>query len=202
MSISTYAELQTAIADFLDRQDLTATIPTFIRLAEARMERDLSHWKQEKRATASYDERYELVPNDMIRITSLMHTDGDPIRVVSSVDMQKSRMAGEDTAGKPVAARLTAGELELWPTPDEAYPVTMLYRAAVPKLSDVTTTNWILTDAPDAYLYGALAQSAPYLKDDARTNLWAALYQSAIDALNLQSKEAVSVGSPRIGVPK
>ena len=66
MSLTTYAGLQTTIADFLDRQDLTATIPTFIALAEARISRDLSHWKQEKRVDTTFNERYELVPNDMI----------------------------------------------------------------------------------------------------------------------------------------
>lgn len=41
MSISTYAELKTAIANFLARTDLTEQIPNFIQLAEARLSREL-----------------------------------------------------------------------------------------------------------------------------------------------------------------
>jgi len=41
MAIGTYAELQTAVANWLDRGDLTARIPEFIDLAEARMNRVL-----------------------------------------------------------------------------------------------------------------------------------------------------------------
>ena len=35
MSISTYSELKTAVANFLARTDLTDQIPDFIQLAEA-----------------------------------------------------------------------------------------------------------------------------------------------------------------------
>jgi len=41
MAINTYATLQTAVANWLDRSDLTDRIPEFIALAEARMNRVL-----------------------------------------------------------------------------------------------------------------------------------------------------------------
>ena len=50
---------------------------------------------------------------------------------------------------------------------------------------------------PDAYLYGSLIHSAPYLKDDARLQVWAALYQSAIDAINMSGEKAKFGGSGR-----
>ncbi len=52
MSISTYAELQTAVGNWLNRADLTARIPEFIELFEARVKRDLRVRQMEKRATA------------------------------------------------------------------------------------------------------------------------------------------------------
>ena len=54
MAITTYAELQSSIADFLDRDDLTSVIPTFISLAEADMNRQIRHWRQEKRANGQH----------------------------------------------------------------------------------------------------------------------------------------------------
>ena len=53
MAITTYATLQTAIANFLARSDLTAQIPDFITMAEARMNRELETRAQEKRSTAT-----------------------------------------------------------------------------------------------------------------------------------------------------
>ena len=41
MSFTSYSDLQTAIAGYLARTDLTTQIPDFIRLAETRLRRDL-----------------------------------------------------------------------------------------------------------------------------------------------------------------
>ena len=59
MAITTYAELKSSIANWLNRDDLTAVIPDFIALAEAQIARDIRHWRQEKRVTTSVNEQYE-----------------------------------------------------------------------------------------------------------------------------------------------
>ena len=53
MAIGTYAELKTAVANWLDRDDLTDRIPEFISLAEARMNRVLRIRLMEGKYTAS-----------------------------------------------------------------------------------------------------------------------------------------------------
>ena len=88
MALTSYAELQTSIAEFLNRDDLTAKIPDFITLAEAQMNAELRHWRMEKRATASLDSQYTAVPLDFIQpvrfsivgsqISSLSQTDSKP----------------------------------------------------------------------------------------------------------------------------
>jgi len=45
MAISTYSELKTAVANWLDRSDLTDVIPDFITLAETRHKRDFKNQK-------------------------------------------------------------------------------------------------------------------------------------------------------------
>ena len=67
MSISTYSELKTAVANFLARSDLTDQIPNFIQLAEARLSRELETRDQEKRATATLTsgDEYIALPTDM-----------------------------------------------------------------------------------------------------------------------------------------
>jgi hypothetical protein len=202
MTLTTYAGLQTAIADFLNREDLTAPIPTFIALAEARIARDVSHWKQNIRLDATYSARYEDIPSDFIEALSLHHADGDSITTMAPTEMNDNRGDITNTAGKPTNVTLTAGQFELYPTPDASYSVSLLYRSRIPALTDVATSNWLLLDAPDILLYGALGNSAPYLKDDARLSVWAALYQSAVDALNAESKTAKSIGTMRVSAPR
>jgi hypothetical protein len=202
MPLTTYAELQSAIADFLDRQDLTAVIPTFISLAEARIARDVAHWKQERRVTAVFNEQFELIPSDFIEGISLQHVDGGRIMTMAATEMHERQGGVNYVAGRPESVRLTAGQFEIYPTPDGPYNVSLLYRGRIPALSAAAPSNWLLADAPDALLYGALGNAAPYLKDDARLTVWAALYQSAVDALNAESKTAKSIGTMRMGIPR
>ena len=67
MAIATYTDLQTSIANFLARSDLTAQIPDFIALAEATMSRELETRSQEKRATANTvsGNEYLSLPTDL-----------------------------------------------------------------------------------------------------------------------------------------
>lgn len=201
MSITTYAELKTAIADFLNRDDLTAVIPTFISLAEAQIARDVRHWKQEKRVTTSVDERYENLPNDWLEIKLVALTTGKMLQTVSMSEMAEMR-AASSTAATPRYVRLTADQIEFYPTPNAATDISMLYYARIPALSDTDTSNWLLTDAPDVLLYGALLHSAPYLTDDARAAVWGALYQAGVEKLNLENQKGRITGPMRMGVPR
>jgi hypothetical protein len=48
--------------------------------------------------------------------------------------------------------------------------------------------NWLITNAPDVYLYATLLEAAPYLNDDARTQVWGALLEQGISALESANK--------------
>ena len=84
MALSTYDELKASIADFLNRDDLTSVIPDFIKLAETGMNREVRHWRMEKRATAQLDSQYTALPSDFlepIRMslnTCLLYTSPSP----------------------------------------------------------------------------------------------------------------------------
>lgn len=193
MTITNYATLQTAVADFLNREDLAAVIPTFIRLAESRIDRDLRHWRQEVRVTVSLATQYNnVLPADFIQPIRLQVMTGPTGEVapISNSAMLQLRGDRSDQAGPPTNYALTAGQIEIFPTPDDTYDASLLYYARVPALSNANTTNWLLTEAPDAYLYGALVHSAPYLKDDQRLTVWEALFKLTLDTLNSSSDDA------------
>ena len=201
MSITTYDELKTSIANWLNRDDLTSVIPDFIALAEASIARDMRHFKQEKRVTTDVNERYENLPNDWLEIQQVQFSDGGIISSMSSAEMERMRSAN-DTTAKPRYMRLTADQIEFYPAPDASYEITMQYYARVPALDDTNTTNWLLRDAPDVLLYGALVASAPYLADDARAQVWASLYRAGIEGLNAENSKARHAGPLSMGVPR
>jgi hypothetical protein len=82
----------------------------------------------------------------------------------------------------------------LYPTPDDAYDIELLYVAKIPDLA-TASVNWVLQDAPDVYLYGSLLHSAPYLVEDARIAVWAQMYSAAVAQLNQSSEKARMSGS-------
>ena len=199
MAITTYAELKSSIADFLNRDDLTATVSDFITLAETNMQRQVRHWRQEKRSTATIDTQYSAIPADFLEDIRFYITSGttSPLEKISQFQLIERKFTASNTAGIPRYYALTAGELEVYPRPDGAYTAELYYYSRIPELSDSVTTNWLLDYFPDAYLYGSLMHSAPYLKEDARLTTWAALYQSAIDAINESGDAAKFGGSGR-----
>jgi hypothetical protein len=103
-----------------------------------------------------------------------------------------------NAVGEPVVYTINSGEIEFVPAPDDAYPLTMVYYATLPSLSDTETSNWVLDLYPDLYLYGTLLHSAPYLSDDAKIQVWGSLYQSALDSVNRESNKAMYSGSPLV----
>jgi len=196
MAITTYSELKSAVANWLNRDDLTTVIPDFIALTEADMDRKIRHWRMEQRSTATIDARYTQLPQGFMEAVRF-HLDVDerPIDLVTPVFMQAKRQSNVDTAGRPQYYAVIAGQIEVWPTPDSAYTGELYYYARTSQLDDSNTSNWILDHFPDAYLYGTLLHSAPYLVDDARTQVWASLYQNAIDGINGNNDRAKFGGS-------
>lgn len=191
MALTTYSELKTSIANFLNRDDLTSAIPDFITLAEAQIQRDLQHWQMEDNQATTVSSRYTVLPDGFYQPVRL-HVDGanKALQTMSTVEMQDMRYANDDTAGEPLYYAITGGKLEVFPTPDDSYSVNIVFIKELEKLSDANTSNWLLDEAPDVYLYGSLMQSAPYLMNDQRLAVWQTLYASGINGLQTASDNA------------
>lgn len=197
MALTNYAELKAAVADFLNRDDLTATIPTFITMAEASLNRDVRHWVMEQRSEAELDGQYLTLPGDWVETVRITVKDTSPyvLNLASRDQMEDMRFSRGDTGGKPTHYAHIAGQIEVYPTPDALYDVELLYIQKIPSLSDTITTNWLLLAAPDLYLYAALMETAIYLRDDERIAAYGAMYQSKLAALNSSSKKATVSGT-------
>jgi hypothetical protein len=184
----TYAGLMASVGDFLARADLVATIPDFIALAEAQMARKLRCRAMVTRATASIASEYEALPGDFAAPISMMLDSGQPLDCVAPDAMARLKWKLGEAAGTPTAYAVVGGEFEFGPAPDGPYTASLTYYARPPALSATTPRNWLLTNHPDAYLYGALSQSAPYLQDDDRLAVWAPLFEAALNDINTASE--------------
>tara|TARA_R110000772_G_scaffold51719_1_gene118697 strand:- start:27 stop:656 length:630 start_codon:yes stop_codon:yes gene_type:complete len=196
MALTNYTELKSAIADWLNRDDLTSVIPTFISLAEVGMERVLRTRNMLVRANAPIDTQYSAVPANFLEIRTIKLTSVSPIQPMEFQTMDAMDVLDGITpgTGRPLYYTVVGTQLRVHPRPAAVYTAELAYYARLDKLSDTLTSNWILTKSPDAYLYGALLQAAPYLKDDERMNVWASLYAAAIQAMQTADDRASTAG--------
>ena len=184
MSISTYAELKTAIGNFLARSDLTDQIPNFILLAEARLSRELETRDQEKRATATLTSGDEFIalPTDMREIREIkLNTSPNVVLEYKSPTALDTTYTG--STGKPLAYSIVGGELKIRPIPDDSYTAEIIYIGSLNALSDTNATNVMLTRHPDAYLSGSLVEAYTYLMDEARASTYDAKFTRSIEEI-------------------
>ena len=197
MAISNYAELKSAVADWLNRADLTSAIPNFVSLAEAKFNRDLRTRQQVKRAYATLSGQYIQLPTDWAEGINLQ-LNVNPVRVLDFVttdqaDRIKARRYGDTNAD---AYTIVGSQLEVVPVVGDDTEIEMAYYAKIPALSDSNTTNWLLTQWPDLYLYGALVHAAPYLREDDRIATWKGLADQLTEEIRMSDERAKHSGGP------
>jgi len=198
MSIATYSELQTALAKYLARTDLTDQISDFIRFAELRLRRELRIRQMLKSVTTLTVSGTATValPSDFLEIRDLI-VSTNPIQPLTySSPSIFSRNARVTEGGKPLDYTILATEFQLAPVPDSAYTIKMLYYAAPEFLSSTNSSNAFMANAPDALLYGSLLEAEPYLMNDARINTWGTMYDRAISTLTKSDESAQYSGVP------
>ena len=195
MALSTYAELKASVADWLNRSDLTSSITDFVSLAEAQMERTLRTTQMINRATATINSEYSATPFDFLEARTFK-LDTNPVTPLQfeSIDSLDSLLTAYSSSGKPRFFGIVGSEIRVVPLPDSNYTGELVYYAKLSKLSTANTSNWLLNKAPDVYLYGSLLQAAPYLQDDARIQVWSALYQRGIEELKLADERGATSG--------
>lgn len=187
MAITTYAELQTAVASFSHRDDLTAIMPDLVRLAEDVIYGDLDSRQQDTQSTLSTVADIETValPTDFMQFRSL--TNSTSVRHETLTYLTPTQYAQEfqyDYTGAPRAYTVVGNNIKLQPIPDDVYSLTAVYEAKITNLSDSNTTNWLLTNYPSAYLYATLMQVASYIKDAESQQRWTAMYGEVIAGIN------------------
>jgi hypothetical protein len=179
MAITTYAGLQTAIANWLMRTDLTDVIPDFIALCESRIARTLRVAQMEQTSYAYLIDGSVQLPVDFIEARRIIGAGAyDRPLEYASPGFGGDEYSGW-YAGSPRQYTIVGNILTTYPNGGDGQ-VTMIYYAKPPALSDDVTSNWLLLKAPELYLYGSLMESAPYLGDDQRIQVWGAMFEKAL----------------------
>lgn len=174
MSLDSYANLKAEIALFLNKTNLTGNIPTFITLAEAKMGRVITSVGQvDNYADVAIDANGWPLPCRADQVASVVY-DGSQLPYISPdrLDSVEGDLPGFYT--------IDGKTLKVSPVGT----VTIRLKSGLCPLSASVSVNWVLREHPDAYLYGALMQAAPFLRDDERIGVWGGLFAAAINEIN------------------
>lgn len=197
MAITSYATLQTAVANWLDRSDLTARIPEFIELFEARADRTIRHPDMLTRDDSfTVDGQYVALPTRFLSMRSFRLL-SDPVVKLEYVDPEElaEKKFRIDSTGQPCFYTIVGGNFEFLPPPDGTYTASVLFYQGLAGLA-TTDPNWLLTSHPDIYLFGALLEAEPYLRNDERIPVWQSRLDRAIAELNLHGSRKQTGATP------
>ena len=188
MALDTYDNLKSEIASFLNRDDLTANIDTFIDLAETRHARDLRIRKMEAVSTSittvAGTQSYDLPTGYLeLRYAMLQTSPYTMLQYMTPADFFRVYNEGEGT-GMPVYYTIVGKKIYLGHSPDSANVLELGFFQRATALSSSNTTNDILTNFPDLYLYGSLAETSPFLMQDERLAVWSSLYKEGVRTAN------------------
>jgi len=194
MALSTYTELKTSIANWLNRTDLTSEIAEdFIVLAEKDFNSKLRIRKMNA-TDASFTINAETValPTGFLQLRDMYIVEGGTKYALKYITpAQMDQIKGSSTTGMPSAYTILGDSFRFAPIPDSAYTGTLNYYAKFASLSDTNTSNYILASHPAIYLYGSLYHAANFLGgvDPQRLQQWQGMYTTAMERLERNDRE-------------
>jgi hypothetical protein len=178
-----YQELVDRVENHLVRPDLNPEIPDFIRLAEVDLAREFGWRFTETETTGNFvaDQDYITLPAGILWPRMLRITDTDPGPYV--VDIVSGRKFADiirqvSSGSRPIGATHVGEQLKLAPAPGKNWAYTLWWTGTITPLDFTSnTTNWMLTNAFDALLYGALQHACDFLGDAASSDRYEMKYE-------------------------
>lgn len=195
MALSNYSELQASVASWATRPDsaYTSKVPDFIRLAEERIGRKLrvsGMVSSPTTLTIVAGQNWVALPSDWLAFKRIHSTAQPRIEYMPPDQLEDLPQPGDATKYSIEGRRLIYGQ-----TPSANLAFDTKYFQRVPALSDSAQTNWLLTESPSLYLYGALLEGAIWMKSQERMDTYGNLFQGVIDSMQSADRAAAVSGS-------
>lgn len=189
MALATYNDLLTNVAGWLHRSDLTASIPDFVTLTESKINKALRVREMETTTASTIASGVIAVPTNYVALKDAYISSSSPIGGLQRktaefiIDRYPNRVADK----MPQAIARQGSNFIFGPYPDSNYVVTLVYYNRLTPLA--TAVNSVYTNYPGLWLFGALAESAPFIKDDKRVTLWQIKFKELLEAIQDESDD-------------
>jgi hypothetical protein len=182
MALANYAQLQDSMKRWLwDRDDLSGDIPDFIAMFESDANSQLRVREMEATATITLTSGAGTIPTDFLA-PRRVYANASPIIDLQPADPAWAIEKYPYTSTDDPAFFYISGS-SIYTKPVCSSDLIMLYYQNIPALASNTSGNWLLTRAPNLYLYGSLMHAAPMLDDDPRALTWKTLRDEGFGTL-------------------
>jgi hypothetical protein len=199
MAITSYSTLKTEIANWVDRDDLTDHLDTFIDLTEADINRRLRIQPMETVFSGSIASGVFALPSGYRETLVMYHADAAGGEIETKpLDWLIRQYPTRSSSGRPCFAARAGSNFEFGPYPDSTYALSGIYYKAFDALSSSNETNWLTTDAPDLLLYGCLVQAEAFGWNDARLPMIKGAYEQALDHIATEDTRQRTGRAPRM----
>lgn len=194
MAITTYDELKTAIANWLEdtHAQYTNRIPEFITLAEADIFRKLRIRQMRTSTTGTLTAGTATLslptPTRFAGLASFqLQVGGVYYRITGGSEEALVAQYSYGATGIPQGYIIEGSSMRFYPTPDSNYSYRMGYYQKPQALSDSVSTNDVLDSHPDLYLAGSLIHAFTFTEDDVMVQKWNGIYQNALMTVQEES---------------
>jgi hypothetical protein len=196
MTIAVYSDLTGAVGNWLKRDDLTSYIPDLVALGEKRIFDELRVHEMEGAFSVAIASGVVALPADYIE-AKVLYLDGSPIVPLIRTDLQHlyTEYPTRSSDAAPAYVARNGTNLEFGPYPDSTYTVKGTYYQKPSVLSASTTTNTIFPIYWDLYLWAALCEAEPFIKNDPRLAVWENKYQQVLARVNGRERKERASGS-------
>ena len=196
MALSTYSDLTSSVASFLHRSDLTSQIPDFITLSESLIWNKLRVRQMETTMATVMASGVIAIPTNYIQLKQAYISSTSPYGPLErvTIDFIYNKYPSRVADRQPVFIAREVSNFIFGPYPDSNYTVTFVYYNKLAALSSATNSIW--TSYPGLWLYGALLQAAPFLKNDSRIPVWQTKFDQLIALVQRESDGERESGGP------
>lgn len=198
MSILNYTDLKNKVGQWLQRTDLASVAEDFITLFEARANRNLRVRQMETSLSQTVSAQTVALPADWLEFIGEPTLSDRPQQFITRDQYKAKVLDGLTPVFESGYYSILGSNLKLSADVSAGVTLDFDYYAKIPALSVAAPVNWMITDAPDVYLYGSLLEAEPYLKNDQRIETWRAMLTTAMGDLQTASDRAKFSGGPLV----
>lgn len=185
-AITDYASLVSALSSWAER-DLSTDADEIIGLAEAEFRIYFGpNYAQETSTTLTFTSGVATIPTGFQRAISMVHSSGAVVEQASYTALQQYNPYGQ--SGIPALYAVLGSSIYATPVFDGT--CTFAYDAALVGLTSSNTTNWLVTNAPQAYLSMCLSMVKAKYEDYQGAALMRQQAMTTLDGLGIQDMVA------------